>query len=138
MSRADTLATLAVVQQVPILASKTWVSITPSRTTPVEPPYAILHPTSSLSESTRFTSPPVTTNPSFTLHVVGVDADQAQVIVDLLKAQFVTNGTMRPPTVVGRRNAAGFWTDQGVQIDPTVIPATVYAVVELGWRSDPE
>lgn len=141
MSWADTSAVVAKVQSVPSLATSTYVTLVPKPVVPatVLPlPYVIVHPSDGDDEATRFTGPPVTTNPMFTFHVVGGSAESVQVVTGLVKAKFLVDGFIIPPVVAGRSNRDGYWRSPiPLQIDRDVTPALVYQVIELGWVSDP-
>jgi hypothetical protein len=137
MSWADTIATKALIELVPALAGKTWVTRAP--TGPVLPAqYCIVHPAAGADEAGRFMGPQTVEHPEFTLHIVGATADQVQALIDLVKAKFVVNGFMTPPTVSGRRNWAGYWRSPlPIQTDNTVTPPLLFAVIQLGWTSEP-
>ena len=138
MSWADTLAVKARAETLTALASKTFVTVTSPVGTTIATPYLLIHPTDGIPEATRFTGPPITEHPAFTLHIVGKSAEQVQTIYDLLKVVFVTSGFMVPPTISGRRNWGGYWRSPiPIQTDNDVTPALIYQVVELGWDSDP-
>lgn len=138
MSAADTAAVKARAETLVALASKTFVTVTSPVGTKIPAPYLLIHPTEGTPEATRLTGPPITEHPEFTLHIVGGSADQVQVIYGLLKAAFVVNGFMVPPTIAGRRNWGGWWRSPlPIQTDNDVTPALIFAVVELGWTSEP-
>lgn len=138
MTVADTAAVKALVQSASTaLASRTFVSVTPEGV--VQPkPYALLHPAEGDDTASRATGPRSTTNPAFTLHLVSGSAASVQTVVDLVKAKFVTSGLAIAPTVAGRRNQRAYWRQPvAIQTDKSVTPWLLYAVVELGWESDP-
>lgn len=141
MSWADTSAVVAKIQAVPSVATSTYVTLVPKPATgqpPIPLPYVIVHPSDGSDEATRFTGPPVTANPQFTLHVVGGSAESVQVVTGLVKAKFLVDGFIVPPVVSGRANRDGFWRSPiPLQIDRDVTPPLVYQVIELGWVSDP-
>lgn len=138
MRWADVQAALALVQQVPALSTTTYVSTAPDATPPATMlplPYAILHPIGGTPTASRETGPAVTEHPSFTLHLVGVNAEQAIALTDLLRP-ILTPNTI--PVVSGRRCGQIWWREPlPVQEDKDVNPPLLYAVVEFGWRSDP-
>jgi hypothetical protein len=141
MSWADIQAMQALVQQVTVLASSTFVTLTPALTTGQPPrayPYAIIHPTGGVDEQARFTGPYTTEHPEFTIHLVGGTANQVQVLTDLLKGVVKPSGLGIIPTVSGRRNQRMFWRQPiPIQTNTEVTPPMVYAVVETGWTSEP-
>lgn len=137
MTLADTQAVKTLIGSVPILASKTFVTVAP-----VGPllmaPYVLIHPTLGTEEALRLTGPAVTESPSFTAHLVGEDAEQVQILHDLLKPKFVTAGFFVPPAVSGRRNSGGYWRCPiAIQYDQDLVPPLVWLPVEFGWVSDP-
>jgi hypothetical protein len=141
MSWADVAAVVTKIKTVPVLASATYITLAPKPAAPatVLPlPYVIVHPSDGTDEATRLTGPPVTTNPMFTLHIVGGSAEQVLVVQDLVKPLFQVGGFIVPPVVAGRSNRDGYWRSPiPLQIDRDLTPALVYQVIELGWTSDP-
>lgn len=137
MSWSDAAAVVALIQTVPAVSTRTFLSITPVGT--IQPkPYVIVHPAAGTDEQTRFTGPPVTEHPEFTLHIVGETAEQAIAVTELVKAKFVPNSFFIPPTVSGRSNKFGYWRSPlPVQLDTDVTPALPFVVIQLGWTSDP-
>lgn len=141
MSWADTAAVVAVIQSVPSLVTAVYVTKAPKPTAPATAlplPYVIVHPQPGRDEQSRFAGPPVLENPKFTLHLVGVSGEQALAVLDLVKPKFHTDGFVTPPVVSGRSNKNGYWDSPvPVQVDTDVTPSLVYAVIELGWTSEP-
>lgn len=141
MSWADTAAVRAVIQTVPALATSTFVTTAPKATPPAQvypTPYVVIHPHGGFDQQSRFTGPSVLENPSWTLWLVGTSAEQAIALVDLVRPKFHLNGFVNPPTVAGRSYKNGFWRSPiPLQSDTDVSPTLVYAVVELGWTSEP-
>jgi hypothetical protein len=131
----------ALVQQVTVLATSTFVTLAPplpSGQPPRPYPYALIHPTGGVDEQTRVTGPYTTEHPEFTLHLVGGSANQVQILTDLLKAIVKPNGLGIVPTVTGRRNQRMFWRQPiAIQTNTDVNPPMCFAVVETGWTSDP-
>lgn len=141
MSWADVVAVQAIVEQVPVLATSTFITLAPALTSgqpPMPYPYALIHPTGGTDEQTRFSGPYATEHPEFTIHLVGGSANQVQVVTDLLKAVVKPSGLGIIPTVSGRQNQRMFWRQPiPIQTSTEVTPPMVYAVVEVGWISDP-
>lgn len=138
MTWADTQAVQTVIESVPALAVKTFVSVTTPNGVKIDAPYVVIHPSDGVDDTDRVTGPRVTEHPDFTLHVVGASAEQTQIMAGLVKAKFVTGGRFTPPVVVGRRNGRGYWRSPvPLQVDTALTPAVIYQVVELGWVSDP-
>lgn len=140
MSWADTEAVVAIIQTVPALTTATYVTKAPKPDPPatLPLPYVIVHPSDGIDEATRYTAPPTTEHPEFTLHIVGGSANQSQVITGLIKAKFLVNGFIVPPVVTGRRNRSGYWRSPlPIQTDTDVTPSLVFQVIELGWTSEP-
>lgn len=142
MSQADADAVVALVQSVDVLASSTYVTLTPKQVSaqpPLPYPYALVHPTGGTDEQTRFTGPAATEHPEFTIHFAGSSALQCQTIVDLFKAVVKPDGFGIIPMVAGRRNQRMFWRQPiPIQTSTGVTPPMCFAVVEVGWTSDPE
>lgn len=135
---ADTQAVKATIEQVPILTTATFVGPVPQSVSPLPGAYCLIWPADGIDEAQRFTGPATVGNPAFTLHIVGANVDQVQVITGLVKAKFVVNGFFVPPPVTGRIGRAGYWNaPTPIQTDETVSPVLVYAVIELGWQSLP-
>lgn len=139
MRWADVQAAQALVEQVPLLSSATYISRAADNPTnpdlPLPLPYAILHPIGGTPQATREMGPAVTEFPSFTLHLVGVNAEQVIALTDLLHP-ILTPETI--PVVAGRRCGRIWWREPlPIQEDTDVIPPLIFAVVEFGWRSDP-
>jgi hypothetical protein len=137
MTWPDTQAVVAKIQTVAAFATNTFPTVVPSDNL-VRSQYALVHPSDGVDEQTRISGPPTTTHPRFTLHIVGSTAESVQRNVALIKAQFVVDGFVVPPLVVGRRNYDGFWSSPiPLQVDTDANPALVYQVIELGWTSEP-
>lgn len=138
MRWADVVAAQSLVQQVPTLSEATYISNVPRAAdgTPlIALPYAILHPIGGTPTAGRETGPAVTEHPSFTLHLVGVNAENALALTDLLRP-LLTPETI--PVVDGRRNTRIWWREPlPLQEDTDVKPPLIFAIVEFGWRSDP-
>lgn len=138
MTAADNAAVIALVQSASApLLTHTFLSMAPSGV--VQPnPYAVVHPSDGNDEQTRLAGPLFTRHPDYTLHLVSGSASSVQATVDLVKAVCVVNGFAVAPTVAGRRNYNAYWRMPArFQIDQSVTPWLVYAVIEYGWSSDP-
>jgi hypothetical protein len=138
MRWADVQAAQALVEQVPILTDSTYISNVPRSTDGTALatlPYVIVHPIGGTPTTERETGPAVTEHPSFTLHLVGANAEAVITLTDLLRP-VLTPETI--PVVSGRRNSRIWWREPlPVQEDEDVNPPLLFAVVEFGWRSDP-
>lgn len=136
MSRAHTNALKAKIQEIPVLAGpQTDVTIVPHGTAF---PYCVLHPAKGTNTQERVTGPRVTQHPRFTLHIVGETADQVLLVLDLVEAKLFPGGRGIVIDVDGEKGRP-LWFESPLpiqaQTDPQ--PTIVYAVVEVGWRSDP-
>lgn len=137
MTAADTAAVMATIAAAGALNGNVFMSKTPdgyARTVP----YVLVHPTQGVDEQTRFSGPQITFHPEFTLHLCGTSPTSAQTVLELVKAKFVTSGFVVAPTVSGRVAKNAYWRQLlPIQLDTNVTPSIPYAVVELGWTSDP-
>lgn len=142
MTWADTAALKALVETVPALVGKVFVTSAqypnPGVAGPVQTPYVVLHPADGVDEQTRLAGPRLTSHPRFIVHTVGDSAEQAQIMGGLVKAALYANSFGVNVTVSGRRNDA-LWYDSPipVQIDRDVEPAVFLHVAECGWTSNP-
>lgn len=117
-------------------AGKVYVTVAPAPI--LAKPYIIVHPNQGTDEAARFMGPPTTEYPEYTLHIVGNSASSVETVTANIKAKFHTNGFFIPPTVSGRRNTRGYWRmPTPINTDHDVTPWLVYAVIELGWVSEP-
>lgn len=140
MSRAHTAALKAKTQEITAFASKTYVTlaVNPDGTKPTAP-YIVWHPAQGENEQTAVTGPRVRKNPRYTGHIVGKDADQVQLLVDLLEAKLIPGGRGIVLTVTGETSKpVWFSSPLPVQVSTDPLPAIVYGVVEVGWSADPE
>ena len=135
MSRIHTTALVALCEAVTAFDGRTFVSVVPPET---EAPYLVLHPANGNNSQERVTGPRVTKHPRFTGHIVGVTADQTQLLTDLLEGALFPGGRGVVPTVAGERSKP-LWFESPVpiQVSTDPLPQIVYQVVEVGWRSDP-
>ena len=70
--------------------------------------------------------------------IVGVNANQALVVADLVKDVLVPGGQGVRVSVAGRTNDPLWWSSPiPGQIDSSVVPAVAYQVAEVGWKSQP-
>jgi hypothetical protein len=138
MSRADTAAVKTLVESAST-ALLGHVFITTTLAGVVQPfPYVIIHPAAGKDEAMRFTGPSITEHPDFIIHTVGGDADQAQLVAELIKAKLVVGGFGIIPTVAGRSNGHLYYRSPiPIQTDTSVVPALCFHVAEVGWRSNP-
>lgn len=140
MGWADTVATQALIGEVPALTGHVFVATAKGTDgAPIVGPYAVLWPIDGADDTDRLAGPPVVTHPAFTLHIVGASANQVQVIAGLVKAKFTSpSGFITAPDVTGRSNTGAYWRSPiPLQTDTDVTPALVYQVIELGWDSSP-
>lgn len=141
MTWNDTVAVRTVIQSVPIVATATYVTTAPKPAVPntvLPRPYVVIHPKDGIPEQEQYTGPRIVEHPEFTLHIVGDSANSVQVVLELIKAKFVVNGFVIPPTVAGRRQRSGYWQmPTPLQTDNDATPPLVFAVIELGWTSVP-
>lgn len=142
MSWADTVALRSLIQNVPAVASKTFIveakNPPPNEETKVTVPYVVLFPAQGTDEAERVTSPRSVTHPEFTGWAVGGSAEQAGIILDLVKAQLVVAGLGVKVSVTGRVNDR-LWFESPVpaQFDTSVTPPLHYHIFRTGWRSQP-
>lgn len=137
MSWADSQAVQALIQQVPALASATYITNVPAGA-PLTGPYSIVHPADGDDDTDRLAGPPVVSHPAFTLHIVGASANQVQILTGLVKAKVTAFGFIVAPAVAGRSNSGAYWRSPiPLQTDTDVSPALVYQVIEYGWDSSP-
>lgn len=141
MSWADTQFVQGLVESVAALSSATYVTLAPKLPTGQPPssyPYALIHPTGGVDTQSRVTGPVVTEHPEFTIHLAGESAEQCQAVVDLLKPFVIVNGFGIIPSITGRLNQRMFWRQPlPIQTNTDVSPPMCFAVVEVGWTSDP-
>lgn len=138
MSAADTVAVIALVKSASTaLTNAVWETKVPDGTTATYP-YVIVHPHAGIDTQTRQSSGNATENPEHTLHIVSGSGTSVQVTLELIKAKFVTAGIFQCPTISGRRNSLGYWRSPlPIQTENDVTPSLLFAVIELGWVSDP-
>lgn len=135
MSRKHTAALVAKSQEITAFASKTFVTLVPHGT---EPPYLVWHPAKGTNTQERVTGPRTTMHPRFTGHIVGVDADQTQLLTDLLEQKLFPAGRGIVLSVTGEKSKPlWFEAPLPVQASTDPLPAIVYSVVEVGWAADP-
>lgn len=136
--KQDTDAVKSALSAVAALAGKVFVSFTTPVGTKIPAPYVLIHPAAGIDSADRLTGPPVVTNPQFTLHVVGANADSTQIVADNIKAALTADGLIVPPAVTGRVNSRGYFRcPLPIQVSDVVDPPMAYAVVEFGWTSEP-
>ena len=137
--KADTDALKAVLSAIPGLSGKVFVAFTTPVGTNITAPYVLVFPAGGTNTADRLTGPTQVRNPAFTLHVVGANADSTQIVFDNISAAFTADAFVTPPTVTGRRNSAGYFRcPLPIQVSDTADPPMAYAVIELGWTSEPE
>lgn len=135
MSKAQSDAVKARIQTYPLVATKTFKSIVDHGTLP---PYVVIHGAPGTDTQERFTGGRTTSNPRYTLHLVGVDADQVEVMTDRLKAKFIANGLGIPLSVPGETCRSLWWSAPvPIQVSTDPLPQMAWQVVELGWTAEP-
>ena len=138
--KKHTDALVAETQEIPAFATKTFVTLAANADgTKPTAPYIVWHPAAGTNSQPGITAPRVTRNPRFTGHVVGKDAAQVQVLMDLLEAKLFPGGRGVVLSVAGERSKPLWYSCPvpiQVQTDPQ--PTVVYGVVEVGWSADPE
>lgn len=139
MSRAHTAALKAKTQEITAFASKTYitVAVNPDGSKPTAP-YIVWHPAQGENERTAITGPKVQKNPRYTGHIVGVTADQVQLLMDQLEAKLLPSGRGITLTVSGEvSKPVWFSSPLPIQVSTDPLPAVIYGVVEVGWSAVP-
>lgn len=138
--KKHTDALKAKTQEIPAFATKTFITlaVNPDGSKPTAP-YIVWHPAAGVNSQPGVTSPRVTRNPQYTGHVVGVSADQVQVLMDLLEAKLFPGGKGVVLTVAGEvSKPLSYACPLPIQVQTDPQPTVVYGVVEVGWSSQPE
>jgi hypothetical protein len=136
---AQTNAVVARIQSIPALASKTYKLVAPRDATGKLPtaPYCVVQPDDGVDTQERVTGPRSTSHPRFVVHVVGTSYDNAQTVLELVKAKFVVAGRGVVLNVPDEVSKPCRWDSVGpVQVDNDVSPPLVYASAEVSWISD--
>lgn len=132
--RRHTEALKALIQTVPALATKTFVTL--AATTSV--PYVVIHPMDGSDESTRLAGPNSTQHPRFVIHSVGSDYTQCAAIAEAVKSKLVVNGFGVSPVVVGELSGRlEYSSPTAIQVDRDVSPPLCYHVAEVTWTGEP-
>ena len=137
--KKHTDAVKTAIQQIPAVASKTWVSVAPrdSQGKLPAPPYVVIHPQAGTDKQDRVTGPKKSQYPRFTLHMVGSSYDNAASVAELVKAKFVVAGVGVKLAITGETTKPCWWSQPlPTQVDDSVAPPLVYEVAELGFQSD--
>lgn len=104
----------------------------------VAPPYVVAHPAGGVNTQERVTGPYSTKNPEYVLHVVGTSGEQAQTYADLLEDALYPGGRGVVIDVDGEKgNPLWFQQPVPIQVQDDPKPSIAFAVIEVGWRSDP-
>lgn len=103
----------------------------------VAAPYVVVHPADGTDAALRLTGPSLTQNPRWTIHSVGMTADQAKWAAELVKGKLIVNGFGISLTISGERPGA-FWYSSPIPIqrDDDVSPSLFFHVAECGFASD--
>lgn len=132
--RRHTEALKALIQTVPALTAKTFVTLAP--TTAV--PYVVIHPMDGNDESTRLAGPASTQHPRFVIHSVGSDYNQCAAIAEAVKSKLVVGGLGVTPAVPGELSGRIEYSSPiAIQIDRDVSPPLCYHVAEITWTGEP-
>lgn len=135
MSEQHTDALVAKTQEIAAFAQKTFVTLADHGT---EPPYIVWHPASGVNTSGRITGPRVTKNPEYTGHIVGESAAQVQRLTDLLEEKLFPGGRGVVLGVEGENpKPLRFACPLPIQVQTDPQPTVIYAVVEVGWSTQP-
>lgn len=135
---AESGAVRTVLEALPGLSVKVFDLFTTPVGTKIAPPYVVRFPSAGADTAERLTGPNVTEHYSETLHLVGTSFASVQVVFRNVKSAFVVDGFMVPPPITGRRCYNGYFRMPiPIQLEEDVVPPLAYAVVELGWTSDP-
>ena len=141
MTLAQTAAVVTRIQEIPALASKTFKLVAPRNSSGALPtaPYVVVQPSDGTDTQERMTGGRSTRHPRFVFHAVGASYDNAQHVIELVKAKFIDPaGFGIPPTVTGETCRNLRWESAGpVQVDTDVTPPVIYATGELTWDADP-
>jgi hypothetical protein len=141
MTKAQTDAVVSRTQEIVALASKTFKLVAPRDAQGKLPtaPYVVCQPSDGTSTQERLTGGRSTAHPRYVFHTVGTSYDNAQTVMELVKAKFIdTNGFGIPLTVVGESCRNMRWESvTGVQVDDDVTPPLIYATSELIWDAEP-
>jgi hypothetical protein len=135
-----TLAVKARIQEVPALASKTYVGVAPKTADGKLPaaPFIVIYPADGIDTQERFTGPRSRQHPRFTVHVVGASYENVQAVTALVKAKFVVNGFGVPPAIGGEFTSALRWESPlPIQYDTDVYPSIPYQVIEISFNAEP-
>ena len=139
MSKKHTDALVLKTKEIAAFASKTYVTVA-ANTDGTKPtaPYIVWHPAAGSNSQPAVTAPRVTKNPRYTGHIVGATADQVQVLLDLLEAKLFPGGRGVVLTVAGEvSKPLWFESPLPIQVQTDPQPTVIYAVVEVGWESNP-
>ena len=139
--KAHTDALVALTQQIPALATKTFVAIAKFPTGTEESkkyPYVVYFPAAGTDSAERMTGPAVTQHPRWTRHTVGQSYAQVADTEADIHAKLVPNGRGVVLEVAGQV-CGPMWDESPIpiQVDNDVTPPLVYAVSECGFDSDP-
>lgn len=132
--KQHTDALKALIQSVPALASKTFVTVTPAG---VAPPYVVIHPADGTDTQERLTAPRVAQHPRFTIHSVGSSADNCAAVAKAVKDKLIVGGRGVRVDVPGEKSFPAWWESPiPIQVDNDVTPPLIYHVAECGWSSN--
>lgn len=139
MSRAHTAWLQALIQTMPEVATKTFVTTIPDQVKAV-PPYVVIHPATGTNTAERESSGAFTRNPRWTIHTVGVTSEQAAKVGEKIGDLLVPPpmGVGITPTIAGERPNAVWWNSPApVQVDKQVVPWVIFHIAECGFSSYP-
>lgn len=128
------------IQEIPALATKTYVGVAPKGSDGKLPtaPFVVIYPADGIDTQDRLTGPRSTQNPRFTVHIVGSSYANTQAVTAAIKPKFIVDGFGVPPAVSGEVTSRLTWESPlPIQYDTDVVPAIPYQVVEIGFVSEP-
>ena len=126
------------IQNVPNLATKTFVSLVPRTAGSIPtPPYAVLHPSDGSDTVERLHGAAVTQHPRFALRIAGTSYESIAAVARNVKAQFIVDGFGVIPVIEGEQCSRVWWESPEMpEPDNDVTPAIVSALYELGFTSE--
>lgn len=142
MSKKQTDVVFARAKQVTYVSAKTYKLVAPRDTVGKLPtaPYTVLQPADGTETQERMSGARSTSHPRYTFHFVGASYDNAQGLLEDVKAQFIdpVSGFPYPIVVAGELARNITWeSPQPVQVDNDLTPPLIYATAELSWDADP-
>lgn len=141
MTLAQTSVVVARIATIPALSAKTYKLVAPRDGAGKLPaaPYVVVQPSDGTATQERLTGGKNTGHPRYVFHAVGASYDNAQTVLELVKAKFIDSDGFGLPIVVPNEKSRNVrWESAGpVQVDNDVTPPIIYATGELTWDADP-